>query len=95
MDMDPVEVPAKITIPTGAAGATGLAVVLYDSLNVEGGIAGGVTAKKRNIIELRNLHAIVEQKTANFIPYLPSLDIYSLWWLFQHVKECMKAYNND
>ena len=51
--------------------------------------------KKRNIIELGNLHAIVEQKTANIIASLPYLDIYSLWWVLQHINECGKAYNND
>jgi hypothetical protein len=40
-------------------------------LNVEGRIVGGVITKKRNIIELRNLHTIVEQKTANIIAILP------------------------
>ena len=82
-------------VGTGAAGATGLAVVLYDSLIVEGRIVGGVTAKKRNIIELRNLHTTVEQKTANIIAILPSFDIYSLYWIEQHLKECKKLYNND
>ena len=82
-------------VGTGAAGATCLAVVLYDSLNVEGRIVGGVIVSKRNIIELENLHANVLQKTANIIANLPSMDIYSLRWIEQHLKECKKLYNND
>ena len=65
-------------VGTGAAGATCLAVVLYDSLNVEGRIVGGVIVSKRNIIELENLHANVLQKTANIIANLQSLYINSL-----------------
>ena len=51
--------------------------------------------RRSGISELKNLHAKVEQKTFNIIASLPSLDIDSLWWVFQHHKECMKAYNND
>jgi hypothetical protein len=82
-------------VGAGAAGATGLAVVLYDSLKVETLIVGVVTVRKRNIIELRNLHTTVEQKTTNVIAILQSMDIYSLYWIEQHLKECKKLYNND
>jgi hypothetical protein len=79
----------------GTAGATGLDVVLYDGLKVEGLIIGGVTVQKRNIIKHANLHAQVVQKTANIIDSMQSMDIYSLYWIEQHLKECKKLYNND
>ena len=89
-----MDMAVEVTVqPT--AGATGLTIVPYDPLLPEGRIVGGVTAKKRTNIELRNLHTTVEQKTANIIAMLPSMDIYSLHWIEQHLKECKKLYNSD
>jgi len=54
-----------------------------------------VTVPKRNIIEHANLHTKVVQKTANIVDSMQSMDIYSLYWIEQHLKECKKLYNND
>jgi hypothetical protein len=55
----------------------------------------GVTVQKHNIIQLENLHAKVVQKTANIIDCMQSMDMYSLYWIEQHLKECKKLCNND
>ena len=67
----------KAAAGSGAAGATGLDVVLYDGLKVEGLIVGGVTVQKHNIIQLENLNGKVVQKTANIVDSMQSMDIYT------------------
>ena len=90
-----VESPSRSPRALGPREPTGLEVVLYDGFKVEGLIVGGVTVQKRNIIQLENLHAKVVQITANIIDSMQSMDIYCLYWIEQHLKECKKLYNND
>ena len=42
--------------------------------------------------EIETLHAKVVQKTANIIDSMQSMDICSLYWIEQHVKECKNDY---
>ena len=41
------------------------------------------------------LHYNVVEKTDLIIDGIRSMDIYSLWWIEQHIKDYKKRYNND
>ena len=70
----------------GAAGATGLDVVLYDSLKVEGLIVGVVTAKKRNIIESSSTLRSARSSTIMTINPRRSMSSMS-----RHLLECFRC----
>jgi hypothetical protein len=41
------------------------------------------------------MHSVVVKKTALIIAGIRSMDIYSLWWIEQHLKDYKKRCNND
>jgi len=54
-----------------------------------------VERARRRVEEHMALHSDVVNKTDLIIAYIPCMDIYSLWWIEQHLKDYKKRYNND